>query len=91
MFYANGLGLMARNKVFNDTPAGFYEAVKSTGRFGAGWPAYFATDGADSSLDERAVAATSTSAGADRRYRILQQKRSYFWNVIGDPTLKIKY
>lgn len=91
MFYANGLGLMARNKVFNDTPAGFYEAIKSTGRFGYGWRAYFVTDAANSGLNERTADPTVVSPGSDRRWRTLQRKRSYFWNTIGDFTLKIRY
>jgi hypothetical protein len=33
MFYANGLGLMARNKVFNDQlPSAYYAAIKSQRR-----------------------------------------------------------
>jgi hypothetical protein len=91
MFYANGLGLMARNKVFNDVPAGFYEAVKTSGRFGYGWPAYFHTDAANTGLDERVLDPTTVQLGSDRRWRTLQRKRSYFWNMIGDPTLKIRY
>jgi hypothetical protein len=92
MFYGNGLGLMARNKVFNDAPAGFYDAVKSTGRFGYGWRAYFGTEAGNPELNERTadpkVAVPGTS---DRRWRTLQRKRSYFWNTIGDFTLKIRY
>lgn len=92
MFYANGLGLMARNKVFNDTPAGFYEAIKATGgRFGAGWRAYFNTDGYNAGLNERALDPTVVNPGADRRERTLQRKRSYFWSMTGDPTIKIRY
>lgn len=91
MFYGNGLGLMARNKVFNDTPAGFYEAIKSTGRFGFGWRAYFVTEAENSGLNERTADPTVVSPGSDRRWRSLQRKRSYFWNTIGDFTLKIRY
>jgi hypothetical protein len=91
MFYANGLGLMARNKVFNDMPNGFYDTVKSTGRFGFGWRAYFVTEANNSGLNERALDATVVSPGSDRRWRTLQRKRSYFWSIIGDPTLKIEY
>ena len=91
MFYANGLGLMARNKVFNDTPAGFYEAIKSTGRFGAGWRAYFVTEAGNAALNERTANPTTVQLGSDRRWRTLQRKRSYFWNMIGDFTLKIRY
>jgi hypothetical protein len=93
MFYANGLGLMARNKVFNDIPMGFYAAVKTSGRFGYGWPAYFREEASNELLDERAVDPTKVDdeGDSDRRWRTLQRKRSYFWNLIGDPTLKIRY
>lgn len=91
MFFANGLGLMARNKVFNDTPSGFYDAVRSTGRFGYGWQAYFVAEAAAAALNERTSDPTVVSPGSDRRWRSLQRKRSYFWNTIGDPTLKIRY
>jgi hypothetical protein len=87
LFYGNGLGLMARNKVFNDTPEGFVEAVKASGgEFGRGWAGYFTRDSGQSSLDER-----SQPYGVDRRTRTLQRKRAYFWNIIGDWTLKLKY
>jgi len=89
MFYTNGLGLMARNKVFNDTPAGYYEEIKKSGRFGYGWRAYFVSDSGNTSLDERG--ANFLSDGADRQTRTLQRKRSYLWNTIGDFTLKIRY
>jgi hypothetical protein len=89
MFYANGLGLMARNKDFNDTPVGFYQAVKSSGRFGAGWRGYFLADAANGSLDERA--ADPRTGGDERRTRTLQRKRTYFWSMIGDFTLKLRY
>jgi hypothetical protein len=91
MFYGNGLGLMARNKVFNDTPTGFYEAIASSGRFGYGWRAYFQTEANDSRLNERTADPTVVRAGSDRRWRTLQRKRSYFWSTIGDFTLKIRY
>jgi hypothetical protein len=88
MFYANGLGLMARNKVFNDTPDGFSQAIKASGgRFGYGWVGYFQKDAANVGLDER----TANPTSPDRRTRTLQRKRSYFWNTIGDPTLKLRY
>jgi hypothetical protein len=92
MFYANGLGLMARNKVFNDTPAGYFEGVKASGgRFGYGWRSYFSTDAENTGLNERLVDPTVVNPGSDRRHRTLQRKRSYFWNTIGDFTLKIRY
>jgi hypothetical protein len=86
MFYANGLALMGRSKVFYDAPAGFVDAVRSTGRFGAGWNAYFASEAADGSLDERRV-----PYGPQRTGRTLGRKRSYFWNVLGDFTLRLRY
>jgi hypothetical protein len=91
MFYANGLGLMARNKVFDDNPAGFYEAVKNTGRFGFGWRAYFLKEADNAGLNERTADPTQVFGTGDRRWRTLQRKRSYFWNTIGDFTLKIRY
>ena len=30
-------------------------------------------------------------SGSDHRWRTLQRKRSYFWNIIGNFTLKIRY
>jgi len=88
MFYANGLGLMARNKVFNDTPVGFIEAVRASGgRFGYGWAGYLNAEASNQNMDERAVDPTTP----DRRHRTLQRKRSYFWNMIGDPTLRLSY
>jgi hypothetical protein len=91
MFYGKGLGLMARNKVFNDAPAGFFETIKSTGRFGYGWRAYFIYDSGDAALNERTADPTVVQSGSDHRWRTLQRKRSYFWNIIGNPTLKIRY
>jgi hypothetical protein len=91
MFYGNGLGLMARNKDFNDMPAGFYDEVKNSGRFGYGWRAYFYTEAETANLNERAADPKVVGTGSDRRWRTLQRKRSYFWNTIGDFTLKMRY
>lgn len=92
MFYANGLGMMARNKVFNDMPVGFYDGVKNSGgRFGFGWRNYFITEASNSGLNERLLDPTVVNPGSDRRWRTLQRKRSYFWSTIGDFTLKIRY
>ncbi len=71
LFYANGLGLMARNKVFNDTPRGFYDEVKATGRFGYGWRAYFNREADEAGLDERTADATLVYPGNERRWRTL--------------------
>jgi hypothetical protein len=91
LFYGNGLGLMARNKVFNDAPVDALDEVNRTGRFGYGWRAYFMKEAAKDELNERTADPTVIEPGSDRRWRSLQRKRSYFWNTIGDPTLKIRY
>jgi len=91
MFYANGLGLLARNKVFNDVPDGFYKEVKSSGRFGFGWRSYFFAEADKAGLNERTADPIAVNPGSDRRWRSLQRKRSYFWSTVGDPTLKLRY
>jgi hypothetical protein len=92
MFYGNGLGMMARNKVFNDMPTPFYDGVKNSGgRFGFGWKNYFVVEAGNSGLNERLLDPTVVNPGSDRRWRTLQRKRSYFWSTIGDFTTKIKY
>jgi hypothetical protein len=86
LFYANGLAIMGRSKVFFDTPEGFAETVHATGHFGLGWGGYFANDAAEIKLNERTLA-----YGRDRRKVTLQRKKAYFWSVIGDFTLGLRY
>jgi hypothetical protein len=86
LFYANVLALMGRNKDFNDSPRNFADAIKATGEFGRGWADYFYHDAAESALDER-----SKPYGVERRTATLQRKRAYFWNLLGDWTLKLRY
>jgi hypothetical protein len=86
LFYANGLALMGRSKIFSDTPEGVVEAIKSWDAFGQGWAGYFFHDAANGGLDERRL-----PYGVERRTRTLNRKRSYFWNVIGDWTLQLRY
>jgi hypothetical protein len=86
LFYANVLELMARNKDFNDSPRHFADAIKATGEFGRGWADYFYHDATESALDER-----SKPYGVERRTATLQRKRAYYWNLLGDWTLKLRY
>jgi hypothetical protein len=86
MFFANGLGIISRAKMFYDLPRGSMEAVGASARFGAAIRGYFQTEAADALLDP---------AGAwswdDHRWRVLGHKRAYFWSMLGDPTLKLRY
>ena len=86
LFFANALAIMGRNKVFYDSPSGFAEEVARTGRFGAGWSAYFYAEAANDGLDEGDV-----GYGDQRNQRTLARKRSYYWNLLGDFTLQLKY
>jgi hypothetical protein len=87
LFYASGLGMLARAKVFNDTPRGATEAINSSGkRFAASLRGYFDADAADAGLNPN-----GTTDWANRRTRTLQRKRTYFWGMLGDATLNIRY
>jgi hypothetical protein len=86
LFYANGLGMAARAKVFNDTPRKFTETIASAKRFAAGLAGYYTADSQDPALNPNGA-----SSWPDRRTRTLQRKRTYFWGLLGDPTLRIKY
>jgi hypothetical protein len=77
-------------EVFYDTPEGFYEAIKTSGRFGYRWRTASSRDAADADLNERARYRTVVDPGNDRRHRTLARKKSCFWNI-GDFTLKIRY
>ncbi|MDQ2645555.1 MAG: hypothetical protein M3020_17185 [Myxococcota bacterium] len=86
LFYANGLGMAARAKVFNDTPRKFTETIATAKRFAAGLSGYYTADASDAALNPNGA-----SNWPDRRTRTLQRKRTYFWGLLGDPTLRIKY
>jgi hypothetical protein len=82
LLYQNGLALMGRGKVFYDTPAGFTSAISSAGgRFGYGWRGMFTTDGNNAAL----------KPGTNADSRVLNNKKSYFWDLRGDWTVKLKY
>jgi hypothetical protein len=75
LFYAQGLALVGRAKVFYDEPRGFYEAVAQGHPFGEGWRRYFETEAAAKDVNE-------VGGGIGR-------KRAYFWSVLGDWTLRL--
>ncbi len=86
LFYANGLGMLARGKVFNDTPQGM-EAINNSGkRFSASLRGYFNVDAADANLRPDAA-----PDWANRRTRTFQRKRTYYWGLLGDATIQIRY
>lgn len=79
LFYANGLAMIARAKVFNDSPTGFPEALNENprARFGDGWTAFYENDAADANLGTYGLA--------------IRAKKAYFWSLLGDWTLRPRY
>jgi hypothetical protein len=75
LFYANGLALIGRSKVFYDEPRGFYDVLARGDTFGDAWAEYFAIESAAENVDE-------VGGGIGR-------KRAYFWSVLGDWTLTL--
>lgn len=75
LFYAQGLALVGRAKVFYDEPRGFYEAVGEGLSCGDGWRRYFETEAAAHDVNE-------VGGGIGR-------KRAYFWSVLGDWTVRL--
>ena len=66
--------MMGRAKVFYDSPRGFGAALAEGGTVGHAWARYF---------DEE-TRSTWARAGDD-----IGRKRSYFWSVLGDWTLRL--
>ena len=76
LFYANGLALIGRSKVFYDIPRGFDQSFSvDRGRFGDILVKYFEVEAADENV------------GRD----VAGRNRCYFWSIIGDWTLRLKY
>lgn len=75
LFFANGLALVGRAKVFYDEPRGFCEALAEGATFGAAWARYF---------DAESRAESWSEVGGD-----IGRKRSAFWSVLGDWTLRL--
>ncbi len=76
LFFAQGLALAGRAKVFYDEPRGFCPALAAGATFGAAWARYFEIE---------SQAATWMEVGDD-----IGRKRSYFWSVLGDWTLRLR-
>jgi hypothetical protein len=79
LFYMNGIAIMARAKVFYDTPRGFPGVLSSSpqAKFGQGWKAYFEIETEDSDLG--------------KFENSIQCKKSYFWSIIGDWSVRLNY
>ena len=75
LFYTPCLAVVGRAKVFYDEPHGFYKTLAERGTFGDAWRCYFAVE---------AAAKSWGAAGGD-----IGRKRSYFWSLLGDFTLRL--
>ena len=75
LFFTGCLAIVGRAKVFYDEPRGFCEALGEGKTFGEAWQRYFAIESA--AKDWREV-------GED-----IGRKRSYFWSIVGDWTLRL--
>jgi len=77
LFYANALALLSRSKMFYDGPSGFGTGFGASDKalFGDGWIEYFQVESLDVALAQNRT----------------DRKRSSFWSVIGDWTLRKNY
>jgi len=75
LFFADGLALIGRAKVFYDEPRGFAECLQDGGTFGDAWAQYFEVESKAGSWSE---------VGGD-----IGRKRTYFWSLLGDWTLRL--
>lgn len=73
MMYGNGLALVGRGKVFYDEPREFWKMMGKGGTFGDAWKRYFQVESGDAVLFKDGIG----------------RKRSYFWSLLGDFTLKL--
>lgn len=76
LFLTPCVALVGRAKVFYDEPRGFTAALRDGATFGDAWRRYF-------ELESRA--ASWGKVGGD-----IGRKRSYFWSVVGDWTLRLQ-
>ncbi|MCB9890835.1 MAG: hypothetical protein H6832_02265 [Planctomycetes bacterium] len=76
LFFGNALALIGRAKVFYDAPRGFCEALGEGKTVGAAWARYFELE---------SQAESWSRVGGD-----IGRKRSYFWSLLGDFTLKLR-
>jgi hypothetical protein len=75
MFYCKGLALVGRSKTFYDFPTGFAGELGTGKTFGEAWRHYYEVESAAPNMDD-------VGGGIGR-------KRAYFWNVLGDWTLRL--
>jgi hypothetical protein len=75
LFFTPCLAMVGRAKVFYDEPRGFCAALGEGATFGEAWRRYFAIEAAAKGWGE---------VGDD-----IGRKRSYFWSMIGDCTLRL--
>lgn len=75
LFFGNGLALIGRAKVFYDEPRGFAQELRMGSTFGAAWARYY-------EIESRAE--RWSQVGGD-----IGRKRSYFWSVLGDCSLRL--
>jgi hypothetical protein len=77
LFYLNGLAIMSRSKMFYDGPSGFGKGLGASdaAHVGDGWKEHFRTEAVDTGLAENST----------------DRKRSSFWSVIGDWTVRKQY
>jgi hypothetical protein len=76
LFFGNGLALVGRAKVFYDEPPGFCEALGAGATFGDAWRRGFEIEAAATDWDH---------VGGD-----IGRKRTLFWSVLGDFTLRLE-
>ncbi|HVH42425.1 MAG TPA: hypothetical protein VM925_08775 [Labilithrix sp.] len=82
LFFENGLGEVARGKVFYDRLNGLGASIAAAGgRFGYGWRNAFDKDASEAAL----------KPGTNGDARVHANKRAYFWGLLGDWTLKLRY
>ena len=76
LLFGNGVALVGRAKVFYDEPRGFAETLGAGGTVGDAWARYYELESS---------AASWGRVGGD-----IGRKRSYFWSVLGDATLRLR-
>ena len=77
LFYANALAVISRSKMFYDGPSGFGKRLGASDKalFGEAWIEHFRVESLDVSLSQNRT----------------DRKKSSFWSVIGDWTLRKYY
>jgi len=75
-FFGDGLALIGRAKVFYDEPPGFCEALAAGKTVGDAWRGTFEIE---------SKAASWREVGGD-----IGRKRTYFWSLLGDWTLRLR-